>query len=277
MTNQGLFEPTVMFFRLINSPATFQTMIDMIFHEQIMCGTLIVYMDDILVHTKWRPEELEEQHSKQHHELIREMLTILCWLNLYLNIKKCQFKQTEVNYLGVWVEGKHISIKEAKIKKVKDWKPPQNTIEVQCFLGFMGYYHYFIKRYSQIAWPLLDLTKKATSWHWGESQQKAFDKLKTRMCNWPFLMNPDQSKMFYLQTGASSIGAGAVLTQEVEGSKKCKPVTYFSCIFSPAESNYNIYEKEFLAVIKAIKHWRAHLIWTEKPFIIETDHKNLTY
>jgi len=90
-------------------------------------------------------------------------------------------------------------------------------------------------------------------------------------------MNPDPSKMFYLQTDASSTGAGAVLTQEVEGSKKRKPVAYFSCTFSPAEANYDIYEKEFLAVIKAIENWRAHLTWTEKPFIIETDHKNLTY
>jgi hypothetical protein len=90
-------------------------------------------------------------------------------------------------------------------------------------------------------------------------------------------MNPDPSKTFYLQTDASSTGAGAVLTQEVEGSKKRKPVAYFLCTFLPAEAKYNIYEKEFLAVIKAIKNWRAHLIWTEKPFIIETDHKNLMY
>jgi hypothetical protein len=73
-------------------------------------------------------------------------------------------------------------------------------------------------------------------------------------------MNPDPSKMFYLQTDVSSMGAEAVLTQEVKGSMKCKPIAYFSCTFSPAESNYDIYEKEFLAVIKAIKNWRAHLI-----------------
>jgi hypothetical protein len=168
-------------------------------------------------------------------------------------------------------------MEEAKVKKVKDWKLPRNATEVQCFLGFMGYYCYFIKGYSQIAQPLLDLTKKSTSWHWGEDQQKAFNELKTRMCSRPILMNPDLSKTFYLQTDASSTGVGAVLTQEVEGSKKCKPIAYFSCTFSLAESNYNIYKKEFLAVIKAIENWRAHLIWTEKPFIIETDHKNLTY
>ena len=86
-----------------------------------------------------------------NRELVREMLTILCKHNLYLNIKKCQFKQAEVDYLGVRVGGKHISMEEAKVEKVKDWKPPQNATEVQCFLGFTGYYRYFIKGYSQVA------------------------------------------------------------------------------------------------------------------------------
>jgi len=83
--------------------------------------------------------------------------------------------------------------------------------------------------------------------------------------------------MFYLQTDASTSGAGAVLSQEADNTKKRRPVAYFSCTYLPAEANYNIYEKEFLAVIKAVQNWRAHLIWTEKPFIIETDHKNLMY
>jgi len=119
-----------MFFGLTNSPATFQTMMDTIFYEQIMHGTLIVYMDNIVVHTKWRPNESEEQHCECHRELIREMLTILHKHDLYLNIKKCQFEQTEVDYLGVHVGGKRISMEEAKVEKVKDWKPPRNAMEV---------------------------------------------------------------------------------------------------------------------------------------------------
>jgi hypothetical protein len=168
-------------------------------------------------------------------------------------------------------------MEEAKVEKVKHWKPPCNTTEVRRFLGFTGYYRYFIKGYLQIVQPLLDLTKQSTTWHWGTDQQKAFDELWAKMCDKPVLMNPDPTKTFYLQTDASSSRAGAVLTQELDGSKKWKPIAYFSYTFSPAEANYNIYEKEFLAVIKAIEHWRAHLIWTKQPFIIETDHKNLTY
>ena len=79
------------------------------------------------------------------------MLTILRKHDLYLNIKKCQFEQTEVDYLGVCIGGKRISMEEAKVKKVKDWKPPRNATEVRRFLGFTGYYCYFIKGYSQIA------------------------------------------------------------------------------------------------------------------------------
>jgi len=109
---------------------------------------LTVYIDDIVVHTKWKPEESEEQHLEQHRELIREMLTILCKHDLYLNIEKCQFEQTEVNYLEVYVGGKCISMEEAKVEKVKDWKPPWNAMEVWHFLGFTGYYRYFIKGYS---------------------------------------------------------------------------------------------------------------------------------
>jgi hypothetical protein len=124
ITNRGLFEPTVMFFRLTNSPATFQTMMDTIFREQIAQGWLMVYMDDIAVHTKRKPDETEEQHRERHQRLVREMLTVLRKHNLYLNIKKCQFEQSKVDYLGVPVGRGHVKMEEAKVDKVKDWKPP---------------------------------------------------------------------------------------------------------------------------------------------------------
>jgi hypothetical protein len=277
VTNLGLFEPTLMFFGLTNSPATFQTMMDTIFCEQITRGTLTVYMVDIAVHTKRETEETESQHHKRHRQLVREMLTILRENDLYLNIKKCQFEQTEVDYLGVRVGKGLVKMEEAKVDRVKDWKPPRNVTQVRHFLGFTGYYCYFIKGYSQVVRPLLELTKKGTPWHWDDPQRKAFETLKKKMCEKPILANPDPKKTFYLQTDASSSGAGMVLSQEADRTKKRRLIAYFSCTYSPAEANYDIYENEFLAVIKAIQNWRAHLIWTEKPFIIETDHKNLTY
>ena len=138
---------------------------DTIFHKQIMQGTLTVYMDNIAIHTKRNLGETMTQHLERHWQLVKEMLSILHKNDLYLNIDKCQFEKQEVNYLGVCVGGKQIKMEEAKVEQVKDWKPPQNVTKVRCFLGFTGYYRYFIKGYSQIAQPLLDLTKKSTNWH----------------------------------------------------------------------------------------------------------------
>jgi len=95
------------------------------------------------------------------------------------------------------------------------------------------------------------------------------------------LQQPDFSKVFYLQTDTSKYGVGAVLSQnkgpQPTTLRKCHPVAYYSATFSPTEQNYDAHDLKFLGVIKAIDHWRPYLIWTQKPFVIETDHKNLTY
>ena len=105
------------------------------------------------------------------------------------------------------------------------------------------------------------------------------------MCAKPVLQQPDFKKVFYLQTDASAYGVGAVLSQEggtmISNSPNSKPrqhpITYYSNTFTPTEQNYDIYEREFLGVVKALEHWRLYLVWTEQPFIIKTNHKNLTY
>jgi hypothetical protein len=116
-------------------------------------------------------------------------------------------------------------------------------MEVHQFLGFTGYYRYFIPNYSKIAHPLLDLTKKTVLWHWGPAQEAAFLELKTRMCSSPVLTQPDFKKCFFLQANASAYSMGAVLSQEGQTSptlaKRAKPVThpiaYYSATFTPTE------------------------------------------
>ena len=120
-------------------------------------------------------------------------------------------------------------------------------------------------------------------WNWGESQQRAFEELKTRMCSHPILTQPDFNKQFFLQTDASAYGVGAILLQEgdhhVTASQKPKlhPIAYYSATFTPTEQNYDIYERELLAIMKSLTHWRHYLGWTKHPFIILTDHANLLY
>ena len=133
--------------------------------------------------------------------------------------------------------------------------------------------------YSSIARPLLDLTKKTTPWHWGERQFKAFEELKTQMCSSPVLTQPNFNKQFILQVDASVYGVGAILSQEGDPTTltpslrqqtkpALHPVAYYSATFTATEWNYNIYEQELLAIMKALVHWRPYLGWTKVPFII---------
>ena len=100
--------------------------------------------------------------------------------DLFLKPEKCSFEQNEIEFLEIKVNYGQVRIDEHKVQKVQEWPTPTLVMEVQQFLGFTGFYRYFIQGYSNIAQPLLKLTQKATPWHWGKEQQDAFDGLK--MC-----------------------------------------------------------------------------------------------
>jgi hypothetical protein len=285
LTPEGLFEPMVMFFGLTNSLATFQMMMNTIFRKEVAQGWLSVYMDNIAIHTKPRNDKSDSQHRKWHEILTHRILQKLYNNDLYLKPSKCEFAKDEIEYLGVIVGKNQMRMDLSKLDSMQQWQTPQNPTEVRQFLGFMGYYCYFVPNYSKIARPLLDLTKKTETWHWGPAQHATFLKLKSRMCSSPVLTQPDFNKCFYLQANASAYGVGAVLSQEGKTSptlaKRTKPTThpiaYYSATFTPTERNYNIYERELLAIMKSLAHWRPYIGWTKEPFTILTDHANLQY
>ena len=201
----------VMFFGLTNSPATFQMMMNTIFQTEVGEGWLSVYMDDIAIHTAKHLHETEEQHTTCHRQYIHQMLDKLEVHDLYLKPKKCQFKKDKIKYLGVIVGKGHLQMSPKKLQGITDWSPPKNPNEVWSFLGFTEYYRYFVPNYSKITWPLLDLTKKTTPWHWGEAQHKAFEELKTQMCGSLVLIQLDIDKQFTLYVDASAYGVGTIL------------------------------------------------------------------
>jgi hypothetical protein len=284
ITNEGLFEPTVMFFGLTNSPATFQTMMNSIFTEEIAEKWLTVYMDDMAIHTRRRPEETEDQHVERHRTYVKRILAKLMEHNLFLKPEKCSFEQPSIEFLGVRIMQGQVQMDDTKIKKVRNWRRPTNVTEVRKFLGFTGYYRYFIKDYLKLARPLLQLTHLSTPWIWGEAEQQAFETLQKAMTDKPVLRQPDFTKPFVLLTDASVYGVGAILSQEggttnpTDNKKpRLHPIAYYSATFTETERNYDIYERELLAIIKAITHWRPYLIWTREPFTILTDHANLLH
>jgi hypothetical protein len=238
LTHEGLFEPMVMYFGLTNSPATFQTMMDTIFADEIAQGWLTVYMDDMGIHTLRQPHETEEQHIQRHRSYVLRILKILQTHDLYLEPAKCTFEQPEMDYLGIVIKHGEIHMEQVKVDKVKTWKSPTTVREVRKFLGFTGYYRYFIQNYSSIARPLHQLTHKGVKWHWETEHQRAFEQLRDIMCTKPVLRQPNYDKTFFVHTDASSYGAGAVLMQEHEnGDKKPRqhPLAYYSATFTPTE------------------------------------------
>ena len=154
-----------------------------------------------------------------------------------------------------------------KLQGMANYLVPQNVTDVQAFLRFTGYYRYFMQNYSAIVCPLLDLTKKGSVFKWEAHHQEAFDRIKTIMCKAPVLLQPDFNKKFYLQTDTLAYSVGAVLSQKggitlsLATHKKLvlHPIAYFSATFTPTECNYDIYERELLAIMKALAHWRPYL------------------
>ena len=245
-----------------------------IFAEELRENWLTIYMDDILVHTT--------DDIIAHREKVHKILQKLRQHNLYLKPEKCQFEQKKVEFLGIILEKETVQMDPTKTKGIADWKTPQNLKDVRTFLGFTGFYRYFVPNYSKIAHPLIELTKKAVPFHWDEAQLKAFETLKSLMCSRPVLKQPDYTKPFFLSTNASAYGMGAVLSQEGEINPHTKkptqqPIAYYSATFTPTERNYDIYERKLLAIIKALTHWRPHLAAMKDPVTILTDHANLTY
>jgi Reverse transcriptase (RNA-dependent DNA polymerase) len=121
ITNEGLFKPTVMFFGLTNSPATFQTMMNSIFADNIAEKWLMVYMDDMAIHTQHRPEESEEQHIQRHWSYVKRILVKLTKHNLFLKLEKCSFEQPSIEFLGVWVTQGEVQMDNTKVDKVHNW------------------------------------------------------------------------------------------------------------------------------------------------------------
>lgn len=242
LTNRGLYEPLVMFFGLTNSPATFQTMMDDIFQDLIATGKVVIYMDDILIGTK----TLEE-----HRVIVNEVLKQLQDNDLFLKPEKCTFEASEVEYIGMILGHGKISMDPVKLAGVLEWPTPKNLTDVRSFLGFGNFYRRFIRNFSEKARPLNDLTKKDVKWRWTEEEQKAFDNLKQAFTTAPVITQPDPEKPFRVECDASGFAIGVVLSQQHEGH--WHPCAYLSASMSEAERNYDVHDRELLAIMKTFE------------------------
>jgi hypothetical protein len=124
---------------------------------------------------------------------------------------------------------------------------------------------------------LFNLTKKAEVWRWGEVEQTVFDELRNRITSTPVLIAPDDSKPFRIEADSSDFATVAVLSQQSSEDRKWHPVAFLSKSLSAVERNYDIHDKEMLAIVRVLEEWRHFLEGVKHKFEIWTDHKNLEY
>ena len=265
-TQFGLYEYLVMPFGLCNAPAAFQSLINDVLFE-FLDSSVVVYLDDILIFSP----DLES-----HHVHVREVLDKLRSSNLYCKLQKCEFFCDEVEFLGYSIKPGGFAIAPSKVEAVLSWPVPTNRTKVRGFLGLANFCRKFIKDFSAIARPLTHLTSDKIPFVWDPGAQLAFDSLKRAFTSAPVLLRPDPSKQFFLETDASDFALGAVLLQVGE-DEVLHPVAYFSQKLLDRERNYNVYEKELMAIVKALQHWRRYTEGALFPVIVRTDHKNLVY
>lgn len=223
------------------------------------------YLDDIVVHGA---------SLRDHQEKLRHVFARLRFHTLQLEPKKCAFLRKEVLYLGHIINENGVSPDPKKIECIKNYPRPKNPKDIKSFLGLLNYYRRFVDNFAKIAKPLTALLKKNVNFKWNDRCEDAFDKLKQVLINPPLLVYPDWEKgNFNLTTDASQYAIGAVLSQGIVPNDQ--PIAYASRTLNQAETNYSDFQKELLAIIWAVKHFRCYLYG--RHFIIITDHRPLTF
>jgi len=263
-TRAGQFQFTIMPFGLNSAPSTFQRMIEIVL-SGLNLFTCLCYLDDVIIHSK---------DLNQHCERLAEVLARFRQHNLRVKISKCTFAAPKVSYLGHVISAEGIFPDPTKVEAVQNLLSPKSVKDVMSFLGLAGYYRRFVRGFATVAAPLTDLTKHDRRFDWTTECEQAFQTLKTLISSAPVLKYPRFDREFIIQTDASDVGVGAVLSQ-LDGDGVKKPVAFASQSLSVRERNYSTTEKEAYAIVYTLRHFRVYLLG--RQFKLVTDHKALTW
>ena len=251
-------------FGLANAPSLFQNFINDILYKMLdkFCTA---YIDNILIYSN---------SKKEHQTHIWKVLAALQKAGLKADIEKCEFHVTKISYLGLIISTKGITMDPKKVEAVQNWETPTCIRDVQAFIEFANFYQRFIKAFSNVIRPMIAIIKKNTTFHWTPKCQKFFELLKERFTTAPILAYFDFKKECILETNSSD-NLSAEIFSQYGNDGLLHPVTFFFCKHSPRKINYEIYDKELLAIIKSFEKWCHILEGAGLPVKILTDHRNL--
>lgn len=266
----GLYEWTVMPMGGTNAPATHQRRMNDALREHI--GTIChVYLDDIII---W------SQTVEEHEQNVAKMMDALRAAHLFCNPKKTELFCTEVSFLGHILRADGIYADPRKTDRIVNWPVPKSATEVRQFLGLVRYISQFLPALAEHTSHLTPLTNKECDKvfpAWTDDHQHAFQAIKDIVISRDCLTTidyADPTKKIFLTTDASDRRTGAVLSFG-ETWETARPVAFDSIQLKGAEKNYPVHEKELLAILKSLKHWRYLLLGAH--FEVFTDHRTLEY
>ena len=260
-TPMGLYEYTRMPFGLCNAPPKFQQAVEIMFGD---LPGVTAYLDDITIYSATFGE---------HLETLRQVLTKLRECHMFLKPSKCTIATHTIKFLGYIIDQHGMRTDPGKVVEIAKFPRPTNQSEVRAFLGMLQHYRRFIQDCSTIAEPMNRLLMKNAEFKWTIPCEKAFKKLKLKLCTAPVIARPEFGKPFKLYTDASAIGLGAVLTQDDKFGKE-HVIAYASRGTRGPEKNYASSELEFLAVHWAIEKLDWYL--AASKFIVFTDHQAIS-
>ena len=263
----GLYEYTVMSFGLCSAPGTFQHYMNDTFQE-FLDKFLIVYLDDLLIYS----DSLAE-----HKRHVRMVLERLREAGLCLKPAKCQFHVEEVAFLGFVVGAEGVRMDPAKVEAITSWPAPESVHDVRVFLGLANFYRRFIRNFSKVAAPITELLRKNRKFRWTSEARTAFDSLRTSFTTAPILRHFNPSLPTILEADASDYAVGAVISQRDPETGLLHPITFHSRKFNSAELNYEIYNKEMLAIVETMDHYRHYFEGLGQTTTIFSDHRNLLW
>ncbi|MBW0512353.1 hypothetical protein O181_052068 [Austropuccinia psidii MF-1] len=248
-----------------NGPASLQNLVNNIF-AYFWEIFVVVYLDDIVVFYS-----SEEEHVRH----VASVLQRLRDNTLFAKASKCVFHASSVEYLGYVFSSDGLNIDSSNFQQILNWPQSKNIKSLQSFLGFANFYFHFIKYYSKKITALTSLLKKDSPFIFNEEALIQFQLLKKAFTTAPILSHFNPSLPTTVETDSSDYALGAVLSQVNDLGKH--PIAFDSFKILPAELNYEIYDKELLCIVWALKRWRAFLLSLSNPFEVFTDHSSLQY
>ena len=207
---------------------------------------------------------------------MRRVLEVLKGVGLTLKPEKCEFHKSSVKFLGVIISQDGVKMDPRKVKDIAEWGAPIMLTRVREFLGLANFYRRFIKGYSQVIVPMVNRTKKNQPFVWDSDCDRAFEFLKTAFITAPVLAHFDSDGEILVETDASDYVSAGVISQN-DDNGILHSVAFFSKKHTPAECNYEIYDKELMVIIRCFEEWRAELESTPHPIQVLSDHCKLEY